>query len=255
MPVWATHRILQRSMHLVRLRANFWILLERSKGCAMSTVRLRSVQVAGRMLLASILVLGAATFARAASTGDAAWHEADPMIGTGGDGHMFPGATVPFGMIQLSPDTAMPDIKHAYAWAAGYQYGDHSILGFSETHFSGSGHSDLGDVLLMPGVGKLQWDPGDPDKPGSGYRSDFSHKTEIAQPGYYAVTLATPGVRVELTAGQRVGWHRYTFPKDQDAHVLLDLRPSIYDYPGKVLWARLRVRADGTVTGYRETRG
>jgi len=179
----------------------------------------------------------------------------NPLIGTGGDGHTFPGATVPFGMIQLSPDTAMPDFKHAYKWAAGYRYDDHSILGFSHTHFSGSGHSDLGDVLLMPGTGKPQLDPGDPDKPGSGYRSDFSHQSEVAQPGYYAVTLADSNVRVELTASARVGWHRYTFPHGQDAHVLLDLRPSIYDYPGKVLWARLRVRDDGTVTGYRETRG
>ncbi|MDE2024026.1 MAG: GH92 family glycosyl hydrolase [Gammaproteobacteria bacterium] len=203
-----------------------------------------------------VILLAAVTLpAYAASDTIQAYDSVNPFIGTGGGGHTFPGATVPFGMIQLSPDTAMPDFKHAYAWAAGYQYGDHSILGFSETHFSGSGHSDLGDVLLMPGVGKIQWDPGDPDKPGSGYRSDFSHKTEAAQPGYYAVTLATSGVRVELTAGQRVGWHRYTFPKNQTAHVLLDLRPSIYDYPGKVLWARLRVRADGTVTGYRETRG
>jgi predicted alpha-1,2-mannosidase len=206
-------------------------------------------------LLSTLPCLASAAATHAARPGDSAWQQVDPMIGTGGGGHTFPGATVPFGMIQLSPDTAMPDFKHAYKWAAGYQYGDHSILGFSETHFSGSGHSDLGDVLLMPGVGKLQWDPGDPDKPGSGYRSDFSHATEVAQPGYYAVTLATPDVRVELTAGRRVGWHRYTFPKGEDAHVLLDLRPSIYDYPGKVLWARLRVRADGTVTGYRETRG
>lgn len=203
-----------------------------------------------------VILLAAVTLpAYPASDAIQAYDSVNPFIGTGGGGHTFPGATVPFGMIQLSPDTAMPDFKHAYAWAAGYQYGDHSILGFSETHFSGSGHSDLGDVLLMPGVGKIQWDPGDPDKPGSGYRSDFSHRTETAQPGYYAVTLATSGVRVELTAGQRVGWHRYTFPKNQTAHVLLDLRPSIYDYPGKVLWARLRVHADGTVTGYRETRG
>ena len=212
-------------------------------------------RAAARGLLAMIVALGIFGCAHAAGPGEMAWQQTNPMIGTGGAGHTFPGATVPFGMIQLSPDTAMPDFKHAYAWAAGYQYGDHSILGFSETHFSGSGHSDLGDVLLMPGTDKVQWDAGDPDKPGSGYRSEFSHKTEVAQPGYYAVTLATPGVRVELTASQRVGWHRYTFPKDQNAHVLLDLRPSIYDYPGKVLWSRLRVRADGTVTGYRETRG
>ena len=201
--------------------------------------------------LIALLLAVACVGAQAADAVD----DVDPMIGTGGDGHTFPGATVPFGMIQLSPDTAMPDFKHAYKWAAGYRYEDHSILGFSETHFSGSGHSDLGDVLLMPGVGKPQWDAGDPDKPGSGYRSDFSHATEVAQPGYYAVTLANGGVRVELTASQRVGWHRYTFAKGDDAHVVLDLRPSIYDYPGKVLWANLRVREDGSVTGYRETRG
>jgi len=181
--------------------------------------------------------------------------EVDPRIGTGGDGHTFPGATVPFGMIQLSPDTAMPDFKHAYKWAAGYQYGDSSILGFSHTHFSGSGHSDLGDVLVMPIAGDAQLEPGDPAKPGSGYRSRFSHDTEVEQAGYYAVTLSDYGVRAELTTGRRVGWHRDTFPADKPAHMLLDLRPSIYDYAGKVLWASLHVHADGTVTGCRETRG
>jgi predicted alpha-1,2-mannosidase len=181
--------------------------------------------------------------------------EVDPRIGTGGDGHTFPGATVPFGMIQLSPDTAMPDFKHAYKWAAGYQYGDPSIMGFSHTHFSGSGHSDLGDVLVMPIAGDVKLDPGDPLKPGSGYRSRFSHDSEVVQPGYYAVTLSDYGVRAELTAGRRIGWHRYTFPVGKPAHLLLDLRPSIYDYPGKVLWANLSVQPDGTVTGCRTTRG
>jgi len=181
--------------------------------------------------------------------------EVDPRIGTGGDGHTFPGATVPFGMIQLSPDTAMPDFKHAYKWAAGYQYGDPSIMGFSHTHFSGSGHSDLGDVLVMPIAGDVRLEPGDPLKPGSGYRSRFSHDSEVVQPGYYAVTLSDYGVRAELTAGRRIGWHRYTFPVGKPAHLLLDLRPSIYDYPGKVLWANLRVQSDGTVTGCRTTRG
>jgi predicted alpha-1,2-mannosidase len=181
--------------------------------------------------------------------------QVDPRIGTGGDGHTFPGATVPFGMIQLSPDTAMPDFKYAYKWAAGYQYNDPTILGFSHTHFSGSGHSDLGDVLVMPIAGDVKLEPGDAAQPGSGYRSRFSHDTEVEQAGYYAVTLADYGVRAELTAGPRIGWHRYTFPQGKPAHVLLDLRPSIYDYPGKVLWAHLRVHADGTVTGCRTTRG
>jgi predicted alpha-1,2-mannosidase len=179
----------------------------------------------------------------------------DPHIGTGGEGHTFPGATVPFGMIQLSADTSMPDVKHAYKWAAGYQYGDASILGFSHTHFSGSGHSDLGDVLVMPMAGDVKLEPGDPAKPGSGYRSRFSHDSEVEQAGYYAVTLSDAGVRAELTAGRRVGWHRYTFPANKPAHLLLDLRPSIYDYAGKVLWASLRVSPNGTVTGCRTTRG
>lgn len=181
--------------------------------------------------------------------------EVDPRIGTGGDGHLFPGATVPFGMVQLSPDTAMPDFKHAYKWAAGYQYGDPTIMGFSHTHFSGSGHSDLGDVLVMPMAGEVKLDPGDEKVPGSGYRSRFDHATEVEQPGYYAVTLADEGVRAELTASRRVGWHRYTFPVGKPAHLLLDLRPSIYDYAGKVLWSNLQVDADGTVTGCRTTRG
>lgn len=179
----------------------------------------------------------------------------DPFIGTGGEGHTYPGATVPFGMIQLSPDTRIQPRAQAYGWAAGYRYDDRSIVGFSHTHFSGTGHSDLGDVLIMPITGEPRLERGDPDQPGSGYTSRFSHDDEIAQPGYYAVTLDDYGVRAELTASARVGVHRYTFPADRPAHVLLDLRTSMYDYPGKVLWSRLRLREDGTVTGFRETRG
>lgn len=179
----------------------------------------------------------------------------DPFIGTGPDGHTFPGATVPFGMVQLSPDTQILPFKQSYKWAAGYRYEDSTILGFSHTHFSGSGHSDLGDVLLQPISGVVRLEPGEIDKPLSGYRSRFSHEKEQAEPGYYAVTLLDYDVRAELTATARVGVHRYTYPSGKPAHVLLDLRSSIYNYPGKVLWSRLRVRPDGTVTGMRETRG
>lgn len=179
----------------------------------------------------------------------------DPFIGTQGDGHVFPGAVYPFGMVQLSPDTQTRYWKESYPWAAGYQYNDPTILGFSHTHFSGAGHSDMGDVLTVPISGDVRLEPGDADKPLSGYRSRFSHDTEQAEPGYYAVTLCDYGVRAELTATTRVGLHRYTFPAGKPAHVLVDLRSIIYDYPGKVLWSRIRVRPDGTVSGYRETRG
>ena len=179
----------------------------------------------------------------------------DPFIGTGADGHTFPGATVPFGMVQLSPDTQIRPFKQSYNWASGYRYDDTTILGFSHTHFSGSGHSDLGDVLLQPISGDVRLEPGDISKPESGYRSRFSHKQERAEPGYYAVDLLDYEVHVELTASARVGVHRYTYPAGKPANLLVDLRSSIYNYPGKVLWSRLRIREDGTVTGMRETRG
>jgi len=180
----------------------------------------------------------------------------DPMIGTGAEGHTFPGATTPFGMVQLSPDTQIRPFKQSYKWAAGYRYEDTTILGFSHTHFSGAGHSDLGDVLLMPISGDdVPLEPGDPEKTQPGYRSHFSHTKEVAEPGYYSVFLDDSAVFAELTASERVGVHRYTFAKGAKRNVLLDLRSSIYNYPGKVLWSRITIHADGTVTGMRETRG
>lgn len=208
------------------------------------------IGLAGASAFTSDGVLAAPTDA-----GDAAYQAVDPFIGTGGEGHTYPGATVPYGMVQLSPDTRIQPRKDGYGWAAGYRYDDATIVGFSHTHFSGTGHSDLGDLLLMPTTGELKLERGDPATPRSGYTSRFRHATETAQPGYYAVTLDDHQVRAELTASLRVGMHRYTFPKGQPAHVVLDLRTSMYDYPGKVSWSRVRMRADGTVTGFRETRG
>ena len=203
-----------------------------------------------KSVLCSIaFLLGTPSFAQ---TG---YEDVDVFIGTGPDGHTFPGATVPFGMVQLSPDSFIGPFKKSYTHAAGYRYEDTSIQGFSHTHFSGAGHSDLGDVLVMPIAGEVKTEPGEADKPGSGYRSRFSHEDEIGQPGYYAVTLADYGVRAELTATARVGLHRYSFPADRPAHLLIDLRQSIYNYPGKVLWSRLTLHPDGSVTGFRETRG
>ncbi len=204
--------------------------------------------------LLAVLAATPADAATKAVAGDG-FAAVDPFIGTGGEGHTYPGATVPYGMVQLSPDTRIQSRKDGYGWAAGYRYDDSTIVGFSHTHFSGTGHSDLGDLLLMPTTGALRLERGNPDQPGSGYTSRFSHTSESAQPGYYAVTLDDYKVRAELTASARVGMHRYSFPAGQPAHVLLDLRTSMYDYPGKILWSRIRVRPDGTVTGFRETRG
>ena len=211
--------------------------------------RVASVLMAASLLLAPVEASGQA--------GADTYRAVDPFIGTGGEGHTFPGAVAPFGMVQLSPDTDTTcEIRKCYAHAAGYRYEDPTIQGFSHTHFSGAGHSDLGDFLVMPAAGDaVPLEPGDPAKPGSGYRSRFSHTREQAAPGYYAVTLDDAHVRAEMTAGTRIGVHRYAFRPGDAAHLLLDLRSSLYNYPGKTLWSSLRLRSDGTLTGMRETRG
>lgn len=208
-----------------------------------------------RIGLAAAIVATMLAGGAAAQAPSSPFDAVDPFIGTAGKGHTFPGAVAPFGMVQLSSDTDIKPFRQSYDWASGYRYDDPTILGFSHTHFSGSGHSDLGDVLLTPLSGEVRWEPGEADQPGSGYRSRYDKASETAEPGYYAVSLTDSGLRAELTAGTRVGLHRYSFLAGQSAHVLLDFRRSIYDYPGKVLWSRIRVRPDGTVTGFRETRG
>ncbi len=143
----------------------------------------------------------------------------DPMIGTGGTGHTFPGVVLPHGMVQLSPDTGIDGWEHS----SGYYYSDRSIMGFSHLHLSGTGVTDQGDILVMPTVGGQKLVPGDLSKPGSGYRSRFSHSREVARAGYYSVFLQDPGVQAELTATSRVGIHRYTFPRTDKANLTFDI--------------------------------
>jgi len=186
----------------------------------------------------------------------------NPIIGTQKMGHTFPGVTVPFGMVQLSPDTDTipyemngkynPDV---YKYCAGYQYDDKTIVGFSHTHFSGTGHSDLGDFLIMPTVGQLKLNPGTADNPASGFRSTFSHKNETVEADYYKVRLDSYNILAELTASNRIGFHQYTFPKSDSAHIILDLVSGIYNYEDKNIWTSIRVVNDTLVTGYRQTNG
>ena len=185
-----------------------------------------------------------------------------PIIGTQRMGHVYPGATVPFGMVQLSPETDTvsyelngkynPDV---YKYCAGYQYDDKTIVGFSHTHFSGTGHSDLGDFLIMPTVGTLKLNPGTADKSGSGYRSAFSHANEVSEANYYKVKLDESNITAEMTTSARVGFHQYTFPKTDHAHIVLDLMAGIYNYPDKTVWTYVKILNDSTLIGYRETNG
>lgn len=185
-----------------------------------------------------------------------------PIIGTEKMGHTYPGATVPFGAVQLSPETDTIPYEmngkyngKVYDYCAGYRYEDKTITGFSHTHFSGTGHSDLGDFLIMPTQGKLYLNPGTAGNPKSGYRSAFSHQNEIAEAGYYKVKLDDDDILAELTASKRVGMHQYTFHKSDESHIILDLMSGIYHYPEKNIWTYVRVLNDTLVTGYRQTNG
>ena len=186
----------------------------------------------------------------------------NPIIGTNGMGHTFPGACYPFGGVQVSPDT--DTIPHningkyqpgVYDYCAGYQYRDKTIVGFSHTHFSGTGHSDMGDILLMPFTGEVQLNPGTADNPDAGYRSRFSHETEKCSPGYYEVRLSDDDILVQLTATPHCGIHKYTYPKGETQKLIVDLNHAIYNYDGKVLWASLRMEGPWLLTGYRITNG
>ena len=171
------------------------------------------------------------------------------MIGTGGHGHTYPGATVPFGMVQLSPDT----YNRGWDWCSGYHYSDSSIMGFSHTHLSGTGIGDMLDILVMPCTGTVKTIVGSRDHPDEGYRSRFSHDDEKATPGYYSVVLRDYKIRAELTATDRAGIHRYIFPSDQTSHIILDLDHGYDDGPGVVRWAKLKVIGNDTIVGGRST--
>ena len=174
----------------------------------------------------------------------------DPLIATGGHGHCFPGTTLPFGAVQLSPDT----YNDGWDWCSGYHISDTSIMGFSHTHLSGTGCGDLLDFLVMPGTGPAKIVPGTREHPETGYRSRFDHRDEIAEPGYYSVLLKDYGVRAELTVTERVGLHRYTFPASREAYVVLDLQHS-YLNRGQpaVRSAELTQTAANTLAGGRRT--
>ncbi len=175
----------------------------------------------------------------------------DPKIGTGGHGHCFPGASLPFGAVQLSPDT----FNDGWDWCSGYHESDRSIMGFSHTHLSGTGAGDLLDFLVMAGIGPVKLVPGPRSNPEEGYRSRFSHANEVSSPGYYSVMLDDPKVKVELTSTERTGLHRYTFPESEDAWLILDLTHSyLVNGASAVYSAELTQPAPDTLAGGHVTR-
>lgn len=163
----------------------------------------------------------------------------DPFIGTGGHGHTFPGATTPFGMVQLSPDTR---IDGSWDGCSGYHYSDSIIYGFSHTHLSGTGCSDWGDIMLMPMMGKPSFNRNE-------YSSTFSHKNERAAPGSYSVKLKDDDIDVELTTTARTGFHKYTFNTEGDAYIVLDL-----SHRDILITADINNESKIKISGYRQSK-
>ncbi|MFV0248886.1 MAG: GH92 family glycosyl hydrolase [Tenacibaculum sp.] len=166
----------------------------------------------------------------------------NPFIGTSGHGHTYPGASLPFGMMQLSPDTRLD----GWDGCSGYHYSDSEIYGFSHTHLSGTGVSDYGDILLMP-TDKVVFNNGADGE--EGYKSRFSHQDEKAQPGYYKVHLSDTGIDVQLTVSERSGVHKYSFPKNQKQLLIMDL-----EHRDEVLASKLNLVSEKEISGYRHSK-
>lgn len=172
----------------------------------------------------------------------------DPFIGTAATGHTYPGAIVPFGMVSAGPDTKI----EGWANCSGYHYDDSSIMGFSQTHLSGTGAADMGDIMLMPITGEPICKAGSIDNPDEGYRSRFSHDSELASPGYYSVFLDDYKTAVEITATEHCGFYRICFPENVQTGLLLDLEHGIGDRMTDCL---INIVDDRTISGYRKSSG
>ena len=172
----------------------------------------------------------------------------NPFIGTAYTGHTYPGATTPFGMVQVGPDTG----NKGWEFCSGYHDSSHSIMGFSHTHLSGTGCPDMGDILVMPTVGDISFEPGEDGNTSTGYRSAFRTETEEAYPGYYKVELDDYHIVAELTATPRAAIHKYTFPKSEQAFLLIDLSHGLGDWPTE---CTLKALNDTTIIGYQRSSG
>ncbi|MFD1768597.1 GH92 family glycosyl hydrolase [Sphingobacterium suaedae] len=173
----------------------------------------------------------------------------DPYIGTGGHGHVFVGANVPYGAVQLGPS----NISTGWDWVSGYHISDSTIMGFAHQHLSGTGIGDLGDVVFLPFTGTVRFDRGQAGDPQSGAYSLFRRETENVAPGYYRVHLDRFGVDAELTATARVGFHKYTYPAQEIPKILINLDAGI-GWEGEKE-GHIVLENDSVVSGYRYSMG
>ncbi len=200
------------------------------------------------LLFSAVLlaVISQTAFAKDASVAGGLSDFIRPFVGTQGEGNTYPGPAAPFGMVQLSPDTD----RDLWETASGYEYSDTSIMGFTLTHLSGTGIPDLGDFLFMPQIGAPKLEVGTKENPDAGYRARYSHDQESAAAGYYKVKLLNNNVTVELTAAERAGIMRFTFPASDQASILTDLQHFLSGQRFKLIWSHVRVEDPATVTGF-----
>lgn len=203
--------------------------------------------ILGTAILSIFIAAAPAAQARDYSRSEGLLQYVDPYIGSGGHGHVFVGTSVPYGMVQLGPS----NIHKGWDWCSAYHYSDSLLIGFAHTHLSGTGCTDLGDILIMP-MNEIRTPRGNQDDFSGGYASPYSHDSEVARPEYYSVMVERYGIKAELTATDRVGFHRYSYPEGKPASVLIDLREgngsNAYD-------SYIRKVDDYTVEGYRYVRG
>ncbi|SEW53963.1 GH92 family glycosyl hydrolase [Chitinophaga arvensicola] len=195
-----------------------------------------------------ILNTGIALLLAVAANAQSVTKYVDPYIGSGGHGHVFVGASVPFGAVQAGPT----NIFKGWDWDSGYNYGDSILIGFSHLHLNGTGIGDLGDILVMPYTGEIKTDKGTEANHRSGYASLYSHRNEVVKPGFYSVLLEDYNIRASLTATERVGFHRYQFPGGKTARVIVDLKEGTQDKATETFIEKLN---DSTFTGYRYSTG
>ncbi|PLX10193.1 MAG: hypothetical protein C0598_10895 [Marinilabiliales bacterium] len=180
---------------------------------------------------------------------DTPFYNVNTFIRTGGHGHTYPGATMPFGFVQLSPDTR----KDSWDGCSGYHYSDSIVYGFSHTHLSGTGVGDYGDVRIFPSVGEVKTNVVYGDNYQEGYGSKFIHEMEVAEPGYYATYLIDSDIYASFTVGTHSGFHKYMFPKSNESHILLDLIESVTSE--RINGAKIEIINDSTIAGFRNTSG
>jgi len=202
-----------------------------------------------RIRLTACLLAAMLTSAASRGAAEGFTRHVDPFIGSGGHGHVFVGASVPFGAVQVGP----ANFHQGWDWCSGYHYSDDVLAGFTHLHLGGTGISDLGDILVMPYTGELATSPGSRKDPDAGYASRYTHDQEQARPGFYSVVLLDHDVHVALTATERVGLHRYRYPADKQAHLAIDLQ--FENGGGRVVESRLRRIDEETVVGYRRSAG